>query len=97
MEDNNYVDFKAGDITHLKGPHIFQGEEMKIIPSMSEVKVLERNVDWRLVAAKPHVVVAYRDGSGAWQSSNWIEEDCLMPLGPTPEELEAAIQSIKEA
>lgn len=93
-DDAHYATFKAGDVTYMKGRHIFLGAQNPAIPAKSKVRVQERDAAWSGPGEVPHVVVEYWDGS-EWTGSNWIQEDCLESLAVSPEEIEAAIRSIE--
>lgn len=94
-----YVNFKPGDRTRLKGGHMFQHFENPVkggVPDRAEVVVCvpgEYPLDH--AGGVPHVIVSTNLNDWHTPSGHWIREDALEPLGPTDEEVEEALRSIR--
>jgi hypothetical protein len=98
-----YVNFKPGDRTRLKGKHWFRdGPErdrpiLNGVPDRAEVIICDPSDGYHMDYPAPHVIVTTDLDDNVWRSGNghWIREDALEPMGPTDQEVEEALRSIR--
>jgi len=97
-----YVNFKPGDRTRLKGKHWFRdGRQQNMptsngVPECAEIIVCDPSDGYTMDHKDPHVIVTTHLNDEMWKSGSghWIREDALVPMEPTDEEVAEAVQSI---